>query len=211
MSNRHVEIEFEIENARKQEVRNVTRFNETRGTVIDVRSTALAAAAKERARALQISFSEGLRQINSEDATAAAYRNLARTGAVDPKSIVFAEAAQKRAAADGISYGDALKLVYQESGGSTLPPKLKVVVAAIEGGTIVLNAGSDVGLQIGARFLVQRPGAEVTDPASGKVIRQMVTRIGEIQVTEVDPLSSLATGVPAANLQVGDLCELVGG
>ncbi|MGB9106828.1 MAG: hypothetical protein WCC59_18885 [Terriglobales bacterium] len=176
------------------------------GAVIDVRSTAIAEAAKQRARGRNITFAEGLRQINEEDATRAALDRLRANGSVDPRSIMFMEAAQERAAADQIPYGEALKLVYQESG-STLPPRLKVLVAAVEGGTIVLNQGSDVGVKVGDRFTVQRLGTEVVDPFSNKVIRQMVTCVGELQVTEVEALSSLATGVAAADLRVGDICE----
>jgi hypothetical protein len=210
VSNRFVEIVTDIENDRKaQEARKVPRFNERRENVLDVRCEATKGLATERG----ITFCEAARQIEAEDAMRAALSRAVRSGNVDPRSVIFMESATARAAAEKISYGDALKLVYQESG-STLPLMLKVLVAAIEGGTIVLNQGSDVGVKIGDRFTVQRPGTAVVDPASigksgvgGRIIRQMTTRVGELTVREVDALSALATGIPAAQLQVGDICE----
>ena len=215
MSSRYIEIEFDTSTGRKApELPKVSGFNQTSGIGIDVESIVFREEVKQRARERKIDFGEAAKELRAEACTAAALKS-AQSGrlGISPTSILYMQAATARAAADGIEYGSALKLIYAES---PYPPLYKFVVASVEGGVIVLNGGSDVGVKPGDRFVVQRPNTAVTDPASGgksgaggRIIRQLSTRIGELRVTEADRLSALATGIPAADLKIGDICEPV--
>jgi hypothetical protein len=189
------------------------KFNSCGGSIgFDVRSGAICEAAKERAAERDITFAEGLRQINEEDAAAAALRS---ARGVDPASIAFMEAAQRRAAADGIEYGDALRLVYAENSGA--PGFMRadgamrqILVAAIQDGQVILNAGAAAGLKVGDRLSVQRLDREITDPASSKqVIRRTFLPLGTLTITKLDDVSADAKGANVGQLKVGDVCTVV--
>lgn len=81
---------------------------------------------------------------------------------------------------------------------------LSGLVADVSGKTLIVNLGSKSGLKVGDRLAVKRNGREITDPATGKVIRRIEDNIGDFTVTEVDELSAVGTysgpGVP----KVGD-------
>jgi len=78
------------------------------------------------------------------------------------------------------------------------------LVAAVDGGQIVLNAGARAGINKGDQFSVVRLGKEIKDPASGKVIRRMVSNIGTIQATDVDDTSAVCNVVSGTGFQVSD-------
>ena len=49
----------------------------------------------------------------------------------------------------------------------------------------MINVGSSAGVKAGDTLAVQRAGRKITDPATGKVLRQVEDAIGEMTVTEV--------------------------
>jgi curli biogenesis system outer membrane secretion channel CsgG len=77
-----------------------------------------------------------------------------------------------------------------------LPPRdptINALVAdASQTGQLVLNVGSRDGVRVGQRFQVFRPGKEVRDPVSGKVLLRNDTLLGEAVVTAVSDASSIA-------------------
>ncbi len=83
------------------------------------------------------------------------------------------------------------------------------MVAAVEGGQIVLNVGAKSGLKVGDRLSVERVSREIKDPATGKVLRRMSSQIGIIQVTDVDDVSSVGNVVSGNGIKVGDLAKTV--
>jgi len=78
------------------------------------------------------------------------------------------------------------------------------LVAAVEGGQIVLNVGAKNGLKVGDQLSVERVTREIKDPATGAVIRRLSTPVGVIQVTDVDDVSAVAKIVSGADFKVGD-------
>ena len=66
------------------------------------------------------------------------------------------------------------------------------LVAAVDGGQIVLNVGAKNGLKVGDQLSVERVTREIKDPSTGAVIRRLSTPIGVIQVTDVDDISAVA-------------------
>src|SRR5205823_2832456 len=81
------------------------------------------------------------------------------------------------------------------------------LVAAVDGGDIVLNVGAKTGLKVGDQMTVERVSKEIKDPSTGQVIRRVSSKLGVIQVTEVDDGSSVAKVVSGAGFKVGDLVK----
>jgi curli biogenesis system outer membrane secretion channel CsgG len=78
------------------------------------------------------------------------------------------------------------------------------LVADVSGNTVILNVGSRIGLKVGDRLQVRRKIREVRDPATGRVIRAIEDKIGEVVITEVDEVSAVGTFTGAGAPKVGD-------
>ncbi len=91
-----------------------------------------------------------------------------------------------------------------------MPARVVVIsglVADATGGTLVLNVGSRAGLKVGDRLEVRRKIRDVKDPATGKVLRSIDNKVGEVVITDVDEGSSVGTfngGTPA---KAGDVVK----
>jgi curli biogenesis system outer membrane secretion channel CsgG len=81
------------------------------------------------------------------------------------------------------------------------------VVADVSGGTVVINKGSNDGLRVGMRMIVERIGKEVKDPATGQVLRRSTQRVGQVQLIDVDSRSSVGKILSGSKLAVGDLAK----
>ena len=82
--------------------------------------------------------------------------------------------------------------------------KVDGLVAAVDGGQIVLNVGAKAGVKVGDQLEVLRVTKEIKDPSTGAVIRRLTTTIGVIQATDVDDASSVCTPVSGSGFQEGD-------
>lgn len=82
-------------------------------------------------------------------------------------------------------------------------PSIKGLVADVAGGEIIVNVGTSGGVRVGAEYDVVRPGREIKDPATGRVLRRMTSPVGKIKITSADDASAVGTmsGGPA---RVGD-------
>ena len=80
---------------------------------------------------------------------------------------------------------------------------IKALVADVAGGEIIINVGTAGGVKVGAEYDVMRPGREVRDPATGRVLRRITTRVGTLKITSAEEQSATGTltGGPA---QLGD-------
>jgi len=78
------------------------------------------------------------------------------------------------------------------------------VVAAVDGGQIVLNIGSKAGLKVGDQLTVKRITREIKDPTTGKVLRKMSSDVGVIRLTDVDEVSAVGSPVTGSGFKVGD-------
>ena len=78
------------------------------------------------------------------------------------------------------------------------------VVAAVDGGQIVLNIGSKAGLKVGDQLTVKRITKEIKDPSTGQVIRKMTADVGVIRLTDVDEISAVGAPVSGSGFKVGD-------
>lgn len=78
------------------------------------------------------------------------------------------------------------------------------LVAAVDGGQIVLNVGGKNGIKVGDELNVERVAREIKDPATGKVLRKMSTPVGVVKVTDVDDVSSVCSPVSGTGFKIGD-------
>jgi len=83
------------------------------------------------------------------------------------------------------------------------------LVAAVDGGQVVLNVGGKAGLKVGDQLNVERITKEIKDPATGQVIRKMSTTVGVIRLTDVDDISAVGKPVSGAGFKVGDAVKTI--
>ena len=81
--------------------------------------------------------------------------------------------------------------------------EIRALVADVSGGEVTINVGTGAGVKLGAEYDVVRPGREIKDPATGRVLRRTTTPVGKLKVTQADEGSATGTltGGPA---RVGD-------
>jgi curli biogenesis system outer membrane secretion channel CsgG len=81
--------------------------------------------------------------------------------------------------------------------------EIRALVADVSGGEVTINVGTGAGVKVGAEYDVVRPGREIKDPATGRVLRRTTTAVGKLKVTQADEGSATGTltGGPA---RVGD-------
>lgn len=83
------------------------------------------------------------------------------------------------------------------------------VVAAVDGGQVVLNVGGKAGLKVGDQLTVQRVTKEIKDPSTGQVIRRLTSPVGVIRLTDVDDISAVGTPVSGSDFKVGDAVKTI--
>jgi curli biogenesis system outer membrane secretion channel CsgG len=94
------------------------------------------------------------------------------------------------------------------AGAGRLPTRAVVIqglVADASGGALILNIGSKAGVKVGDRLQVRRKIREVRDPASGKILRSIEDKIGEVVITEVDERSAAGSYTGVTPAKVGDV------
>ncbi len=83
------------------------------------------------------------------------------------------------------------------------------LVAAVDGGQIVLNVGAKTGIKVGDQLSIERITRTIKDPATGQVLRQMTTPVGVVRVTDVDEVSAVCAPVSGSGFKVGDAAKTV--
>jgi len=89
-----------------------------------------------------------------------------------------------------------------------LPTRKLVIdglVADVAGASVILNVGSKAGIKVGDRLQVRRKIRDVRDPASGKILRSIEDKVGEVVITEVDERSAVGAFTGASPAKVGDV------
>ena len=98
-----------------------------------------------------------------------------------------------------------------EQGFPKLPPRTIVIEGLVadanESGHLVLNVGAHDGVKLGDHLQVWRPGKEIRDPVTGKVLLRDDTLLGEAVVTAVHDISSIAQYKGAEPVMVRDLVK----
>lgn len=83
------------------------------------------------------------------------------------------------------------------------------LVAAVDGGQVVLNVGAKTGIKVGDQLSIERITRTIKDPATGQVLRQMTTPVGIVKVTDVDDVSAVCSPVSGSGFKVGDAAKTV--
>ena len=83
------------------------------------------------------------------------------------------------------------------------------LVAAVDGGQVILNVGRKGGVNVGDQLEVVRVTKEIKDPSTGAVIRRLTSTIGIIRATDVDDASAVCTPVSGSGFQTGDRVKSV--
>jgi curli biogenesis system outer membrane secretion channel CsgG len=81
------------------------------------------------------------------------------------------------------------------------------LVADVEGNSLILNVGTKNGVKVGDHYGVFHKGKEIRDPATGKVLKTINTRLGDVTITEADESSATGTYSGSALPKVGDVVE----
>jgi curli biogenesis system outer membrane secretion channel CsgG len=92
---------------------------------------------------------------------------------------------------------------------ASAPVVVNGLVAAVAGGQLILNVGSKAGVKVGDQLSVERPGEVIKDPASGKVLRVMTTKVGVVKIVEVDADSSVAETVSGSGFRIKDIVKTI--
>jgi curli biogenesis system outer membrane secretion channel CsgG len=78
------------------------------------------------------------------------------------------------------------------------------LVAAVDGGQVVLNVGARAGVHQGDQLEVVRVTREIKDPATGAVIRRLSSTVGVVRATDVDDASAVCSVVSGSGFKTGD-------
>jgi curli biogenesis system outer membrane secretion channel CsgG len=87
--------------------------------------------------------------------------------------------------------------------------KVEGVLAAVDGGQIVLNIGAKTGIKVGDHMSVERVTSTIKDPTTGAVLRKMTTKLGELEVTDEDEVSAVCKAVSGTGFKIGDVARTV--
>jgi len=125
-------------------------------------------------------------------------------GGVDMSSVNFA------ATLIGEAVNKAVDEVAQQidaQAGKLPTRKIKIdgLVADVAGNTLILNVGTRAGVKVGDKLEIRRLAREVKDPATGRVLRRITEKVGEVTITDADEISSVGTFTGAATPKVGDM------
>jgi curli biogenesis system outer membrane secretion channel CsgG len=127
----------------------------------------------------------------------------AGAGAYDMSSKNFGETILGEATHQAVN-----SLADQLGASSTNLPTHKIeisgLVADVSGNTLILNVGTHAGVHVGDKLEISRPTRTIKDPATGKVLKTISSKIGEATVTEVDDQSATATFTGTGPAKVGD-------
>jgi len=113
-------------------------------------------------------------------------------GAVDMSSRNFADTILGEAVGQAVT-DVARQLDDKASSLPTVALQISGLVADVSGNTLILNVGSKAGVKAGDRLSVFRQGRQIKDPATGKVLKTIVTKVGDVTITEVEDTSSTGT------------------
>ena len=127
----------------------------------------------------------------------------AGTGVIDMGSSNFANTILGEAVNQAVA-----NVSQQLDSKATQLPNRKVeldgLVADVSGSQLVLNIGSKAGVKVGDHLEVRRKQREITDPATGKVLRRIEDKVGQVVITEVDEQSSVGRYSGTGTAKVGD-------
>src|SRR5246500_130717 len=89
----------------------------------------------------------------------------------------------------------------------TIKLEVNALVADVSGNMLIVNVGKKAGVKVGDKLTVTRQVRVVKDPATGKVIKSVEDKVGEMTVTETDNDSATGTFSGSGPAKVGDVVK----
>src|SRR6516225_6712527 len=89
----------------------------------------------------------------------------------------------------------------------TIKLEVNGLVADVSGNTLIINVGKKAGVKVGDKLTISRQVRVVKDPATGKVIKSVEDKVGEMTVTEADNDSATGTFSGPGPAKVGDVVK----
>jgi curli biogenesis system outer membrane secretion channel CsgG len=124
-------------------------------------------------------------------------------GAVNMSSSNFANTILGEAVAQAVT-SVAQQLDDKAASLPTQVVQISGLVADVSGNTLILNVGSKAGVKVGDVLGVFRQGRQIKDPATGKVLKTVVSKVGDVTITEVEEDSATGTYTGQQTAKVGD-------
>ncbi len=87
--------------------------------------------------------------------------------------------------------------------------KVEGTISAVDNGQIVLNIGAKTGIKAGDHMSIERVTSTIKDPTTGAVLRRMTSKMGELEVTDVDEVSAVCRIVAGNGFKIGDVARTV--
>ena len=81
-------------------------------------------------------------------------------------------------------------------------------VADVAGSDIIVNVGTQAGVHVGTKFAVMHAVRTVKDPYTGKVLRTIEDKVGELTIQNADATSAAGVFSGATPAKVGDTVRL---
>lgn len=81
-------------------------------------------------------------------------------------------------------------------------------VADVTGNTVTVNVGKKVGVQIGTKLNIERSIKKITDPDTGKIIKEMYNTVATITIKEADDTSASGDITSGTGVKVGDMVKM---
>ncbi len=93
------------------------------------------------------------------------------------------------------------------TGGATAASWEALIARVASDGKIWINAGSAAGVKVGDVFEVVRKGEEIKDPATGQVLDVEISKVGQIEITEVRDRLAIAKARAGRGFQTNDVVK----
>jgi curli biogenesis system outer membrane secretion channel CsgG len=81
------------------------------------------------------------------------------------------------------------------------------LVADASTSDIIINVGTQGGVQVGQKLLITRVSRVIKDPATGKALRSIEDTVGQLTVTSADSTSAVGSFSGAGKPKVGDVVK----
>ena len=94
-----------------------------------------------------------------------------------------------------------------DGGSASAADTVQAMIADVDGSNVTFNQGGAAGLKVGQKVKVVRKDKEITDPATGKVIKVKYKDIGSVEITVVESSYSEGKIVSGSGFAVGDIVK----
>ncbi len=142
------------------------------------------------------------------------FNRKSKAAAGDPQAVGTANAAnsQSTAAAAAVNGQTPAPLGLQDTESPQVATAeaqhVEGIVADVAGNDIIINVGLQAGVRVGAKLAVMHAVRTVKDPMTGKLLRTIEDKVGELTIKNADATSAAGVFAGAGSAKVGDIVRL---